>query len=53
MEKVKIYSIYLDAGHGKHTEGKCSTDGSVTEWELNDRVCKFVANNLAKYNCVV
>lgn len=53
MDKIKIYYIYLDAGHGKYTEGKCSNDGSVTEWELNDKVCRFVANNLAKYNCVV
>lgn len=49
----KIYKIYLDAGHGKYTAGKHCPNKSVTEWELNDRVCKFVANNLAKYNCNV
>jgi N-acetylmuramoyl-L-alanine amidase len=49
----KVYKIYLDAGHGKHTENKCTLDGSVTEWDLNNRVCKFIENNLAKYNCVV
>ena len=53
MNSMKIYTIYLDAGHGKHTEGKCSNDGSITEWDLNNRVCLFVANNLAKYNCIV
>lgn len=51
--ETKIFNIYLDAGHGKHTIGKCSPDNSVTEWELNDRVCKFVENNLVKYNCNV
>jgi N-acetylmuramoyl-L-alanine amidase len=49
----KIYNIYLDAGHGLHTPNKCSLDGSVTEWELNNKVCKFIEANLAKYNCVV
>ena len=26
MNSMKIYTIYLDAGHGKHTEGKCSNE---------------------------
>ena len=48
----KIYKIYLDAGHGKHTTGKCTPDG-ISEWEMNDKVCLYVANNLAKYNAIV
>ena len=49
--ETKIYNIYLDAGHGRHTTGKCSPDNSVTEWDLNNKVCLFIANNLVKYNC--
>jgi N-acetylmuramoyl-L-alanine amidase len=49
----KIYKIYLDAGHGLHTANKCSVDGSVIEWDLNNRVCNNIETDLAKYNCVV
>lgn len=48
----KIYKIYLDAGHGKHTDGKCTPDG-ISEWELNNKVCLYIANNLVKYNALV
>ena len=48
----KIYKIYLDAGHGKHTTGKCTPDG-ISEWELNNKVCLYIANNLVKYNAIV
>lgn len=47
-----VYRIYLDAGHGKHTPGKCTPDG-ISEWELNNKVCLYIANNLAKYNAIV
>lgn len=46
------YKIYLDAGHGKNTPGKVSPTG-ISEWELNNDVCNYVKNNLAKYNCDV
>ena len=48
----KIYRIYLDAGHGKHTQDKHTPSG-ISEWELNNKVCLYIENNLAKYNCLV
>ena len=45
----KIFKIYLDAGHGKNTTGKCTPDG-ISEWDLNNKVCLYIANNLVKYN---
>ena len=44
------YKIYLDAGHGKNTPNKVSPTG-VSEWSLNNDVCNYIKNNLAKYNC--
>lgn len=46
------YKIYLDAGHGKHTPNKVSPTG-ISEWQLNNDVCNYIKNNLAKYNCDV
>lgn len=46
------YKVYLDAGHGKLTPGKCTPDG-ITEWELNNDVCNYITINLSKYNCDV
>ena len=46
------YKIYLDAGHGIHTPDKISPSG-IPEWNLNNDVCKYITNNLAKYNCDV
>lgn len=48
----KIFKIYLDAGHGKNTTGKCTPDG-ISEWDLNNKVCLYIANNLVKYNANV
>lgn len=48
----KIFRIYLDAAHAKSTPGKCTPDG-ITEWDLNNKVCLYIANNLAKYNAIV
>lgn len=41
--------IVIDAGHGYNTAGKRCPDGSMREWEFNNVVAKYVADELARY----
>lgn len=45
--------IAIDAGHGKHTSGKQTLDGTK-EWVLNDRIADLVEKVLTEnYDCIV
>jgi N-acetylmuramoyl-L-alanine amidase len=44
--------IVLDAGHGYHTPGKRTPDGSMREWEFNSRVADIAKKMLEEYEGV-
>lgn len=46
------FKVFLDAGHGLHTPKKKTPNG-ISEWSLNDKVCKYIKANLMCYNCDV
>ena len=49
--------IALDAGHGLYTAGKrvpaYLDDNCTREWQLNDRICDILEENLKYYDCEV
>jgi N-acetylmuramoyl-L-alanine amidase len=44
--------IAIDAGHGYNTPGKRAVDGSMREWEFNNAVANYVAQELSNYEGV-
>ncbi len=48
--------LVLDAGHGLHTAGKQTMNGSlgvIKEWTINDAVCRKIQSILSDYNITV
>ena len=45
--------IAVDAGHGLHTPGKRTPDGSLREWQSNHKVAEKVVKKLSEYEGVI
>lgn len=52
FEGGRPLKIAIDAGHGLHTAGKRTPDGSMREFQFNSAVAKYVRDLLSEYEGV-
>lgn len=47
-----MFKFVIDAGHGYHTSGKRTPDGTMHEWEFNNAVALKIRQKLSEYKNV-